>query len=313
MRWASVVLLAAGAGALLLSGTVFAVPLALLYPDPRMVGTVLVGFGLIGVVVEIGRRAGDRQTPVGKLPVVLAGVAIGVLTWVHVMSYDLETVAFENDSASLRGTLVLPRAEGPHPAVVFMHGSGPERRAVSFHFADRFAQAGVASLIYDKRGTGESVGGNPRDPYPELAADAMAAVDLLRHHPSIDPDRIGLWGASEGGWTAPLAASMNPDSIAFLVVVSGGGAAYEDEQLYSIRTHLEERGVDSAGIDQALDLRRRINDYYRSGVGREELLASIGLAPLCGRIPRRDGCLGRRTNAPLASAFRWPAQPYPSA
>jgi hypothetical protein len=56
--------------------------------------------------------------------------------------------------------------------------------------------------------------------YDDLAADALAAVELLKKHKNIDAKQIGLWGNSEGGWVAPLAASRSSD-IAFLIVRSG--------------------------------------------------------------------------------------------
>lgn len=277
LRWGAIGLLVLGTAALLLVRTVWAVPMALLSPDPRLVGTALVGVGLLTAVLTMSSVAGGRRGPGRQIVLpALATVAVVALAWTYTTSeFTLEEVVFRNEPASLQGTLVLPNGAGPHPAVVFMHGSGPERRGVSFHFADHFARAGVAALIYDKRGAGGSIGGHPRDPYPDLAGDAVAAVRHLQQHPSIDPDRIGLWGISEGGWTAPLAASMIPDEVAFLLVVSGGGAAPEDEELYSIRTHLEDQDISATGIEQALDLRRRINQYYRSGEGREPLLASI--------------------------------------
>lgn len=276
-RWLAVGLLLLGTGAALLVDTIWSVPMAFVFPDPRLFGTVLIGLGLI-VAVPALRGIADvrRRTRRQILLPALVALSIGSLGWAYwTSSYVLEDVTFQNGPASLQGTLVLPEGEGPFPAVVFMHGSGPERRGVSFHFADRFARAGVAALIYDKRGTGGSQGGHPRDPYIDLAGDAVAAVRRLGEYPSIDADRIGLWGLSEGGWTAPLAASMGSDNVAFLMVVSGGGAAPEDEELYSIRTHLEDRDVVTADIEKAISLRRRINDYYRIGEGRQTLLDAI--------------------------------------
>ncbi len=276
LRWATVVLLGAGTFALLLVKTIWAVPMALLSTDPRLIGAILVGAGLITISVSSRWPTGDQSKSPRGPSFALAAVAVAALMWVYPTSaYHLEPIAFENQAASLQGTLVLPKGEGPFPAVVFMHGSGPERRGVSFHLADRFARADVAALIYDKRGTGESIGGHPRDSYRDLAADGLAAVRQLQKHPSIDPDRIGLWGASEAGWTAPLTASLAPDQVAFLVIVSGGGASPEDEALYSLRTQLENHDIPLEGIESALKLRRRINSYYRSGEGRTELLASI--------------------------------------
>ena len=133
--------------------------------------------------------------------------------------YRSEEVTFENGNVSLRGTLTLPPTEGPHPAVVLVHGSGAGRRPGG-HLTPFLARHGIALLLYDKRGAGASTGNWRESTYEDLAADALAAVRLLKNHKSIDPQRIGLWGHSEGGWVAPLAASRSPD-VAFVMIKSG--------------------------------------------------------------------------------------------
>jgi predicted acyl esterase len=61
-------------------------------------------------------------------------------------------------TGALAGTLIPPEGEGPFPAVAILHGSGPDTRATYLPDATMLARAGVAALIYDKRGTGESFG-----------------------------------------------------------------------------------------------------------------------------------------------------------
>ncbi len=102
------------------------------------------------------------------------------------------------------------------PAVVFVHGSGPATRAGVIRHAEQVARAGIVSLVYDKR----TVGYSPlhRD-YRQLADDAVEMVRLLRARPDVDPNRVGLWGISEGGWVVPLAASRSPE-VGFAILVA---------------------------------------------------------------------------------------------
>ena len=141
------------------------------------------------------------------------------LTGKKVDSYTQEEVSFQNGDVSLRGTLSTPATKGLHPALVLIHGSGPARRPGGF-WIPFFARHGIAVLVFDKRGAGESTGDWRKSTYQDLAADALAAVQLLKRQKGIDPKQIGLWGNSEGGWVAPLAASQSTD-IAFLIVRSG--------------------------------------------------------------------------------------------
>jgi pimeloyl-ACP methyl ester carboxylesterase len=136
-------------------------------------------------------------------------------------AYVQEEVTFQNGDVSLRGTLSIPATKGPHPAIVLIPGSGPARRPGGF-WIPFFARHGIAVLVFDKRGAGASTGDWMKSTYDDLAADALAAVELLKKHKNIDAKQIGLWGNSEGGWVAPLAASRAPD-IAFLLVRSGSG------------------------------------------------------------------------------------------
>lgn len=135
-------------------------------------------------------------------------------------SYRQEEVTFRNGDVILAGTLILPSGNGPHPAVVFIHGSGPDSRENYRFYTDLFARHDIATLIYDKRGVGASTGDWRRVHFKDLAEDALAGVRLLKSRKDISPDKIGLWGGSNGGWVAPLAASLSND-VAFVITVAG--------------------------------------------------------------------------------------------
>jgi len=115
-------------------------------------------------------------------------------------------VKFENHGTQLTGVVRRPAGDGPHPAVAFVDGSGPAERDSFDEEADVLAGAGFASLAWDKPGSG----GDWRDQsLQDRAAEALAAVDCLAGQDGVDPGRIALLGASQGGWVGPLAASMS--------------------------------------------------------------------------------------------------------
>jgi alpha-beta hydrolase superfamily lysophospholipase len=148
-------------------------------------------------------------------------------------------VHFSSGAVKLAGTVVSPRGRGPFPAIVFIHGSGPDSRENYRGQAIWFARHGVAALIYDKRGVGGSSGDWRYVHFSDLADDAMAAVQLLRSRPDIRRDRVGFWGGSNGGWVAPLAASRD-SSVAFVITVSG--AAWPPAELAKWRSVSRVRG-----------------------------------------------------------------------
>lgn len=97
------------------------------------------------------------------------------------LSYTSEAVTFRNGAVTLSGSLYVPTTPGKHPAIVFLQGSGPEIRWGANRFwSDYFARRGVAALIYDKRGSGESTGDWKTSTFDDLANDAAAAIALLR-------------------------------------------------------------------------------------------------------------------------------------
>ncbi|MGY2001617.1 alpha/beta hydrolase family protein [Blastococcus sp. SYSU DS1024] len=117
-------------------------------------------------------------------------------------------------AAPLAGTLTLPGAAPPVPAVLLASGSGPldrdsnHRRArfdVTRQLARALAEAGIASLRYDKRGVGGSPGDWRATGLHDNVEDLAAALEALRARPEVDPDRVLLAGHSEG---AILAASL---------------------------------------------------------------------------------------------------------
>ncbi len=152
-------------------------------------------------------------------------------------------VRFRSGRAALSGTLTLPVGPGRHPAVAFVHGSGPTTRAYLPDLQALLVRNGVAVLAYDKRGIGQSGGVYPGESptattIDVLARDAAAAVRFLARQPEIDPARVGLAGHSQAGWIMPLAASREP-AVRFLVVFSGPAVTADENDIYQ---HLTGQG-----------------------------------------------------------------------
>jgi hypothetical protein len=152
--------------------------------------------------------------------------------------YEQEPVRFANGGVQLAGVLLLPSGPGPHPALVFVHGSGPGTRGQYAFEADRFARQGLAVLAFDKRGAGESTGDWRQVDFDVLAEDVLAGVRHLRNDRRIRADKIGLWGISQAGWVIPLAAARSAD-VAFLVSISGGAVMPAEQELWRQRQNLE--------------------------------------------------------------------------
>ena len=145
-----------------------------------------------------------------------------------VLPYKEEEVSFTNGSEFFSGTLTIPLKQGKHPAVVMITGSGPQDRneeilgfKVFGIIADHLTKNGIAVLRYDDRNVGKSKGTDvSKSTTADFADDAIEAVKFLKTRNDINPEQIGLFGHSEGGIVAPLAASKYSD-IAFIVLMAG--------------------------------------------------------------------------------------------
>lgn len=130
----------------------------------------------------------------------------------------------------LEGLLYRPAGDGPHPAMVLLHGcgglyrgrSGTEPTARHQEWAERFAAAGYVTLHVDSfnpRGVRAicRTKGRTISPGIERARDAYGALLYLQSRSDVRPDRIGLMGWSNGGsttlWTIALHAKARPASL----------------------------------------------------------------------------------------------------
>jgi dienelactone hydrolase len=129
--------------------------------------------------------------------------------------------------------------------MVLVHGSGPRTREHLRAEAEAFARAGIVTLTYHKRTVGYSF---TQRSYAQLADDAVAAAAVLRGRAEVDPAKVGIWGLSEGGWVAPLAAARDPHT-AFLVVVGANGIAPLRRQAWADAAALEHAGVRGSLVD----------------------------------------------------------------
>lgn len=158
------------------------------------------------------------------------------------LPYRAEEVSFVSRGAVLRGTLCIPNGSGPHPAVVLLHGSGPQTRWGTNRFiADRLARRGIAALAYDKRGSGSSTGDWRTVGYDVLADDAIAGMALMAKRPEIDPTKIGIWGHSQGGFIAPLIARRS-GRVAFIVAADSNASCNREQDLLRVENGIRDNG-----------------------------------------------------------------------
>lgn len=139
-------------------------------------------------------------------------------------------------------------APGRVPGVVFVHGAGTGKFVDAFVVqAQRLAEAGIATLVPDKRLDTYSM--QHRD-YVAMAQDYARSVAVLRDRPRVDPDHVGVYAESEGGWIAPVMAAADP-SLAFLALISDPVVPPRQQAAFAMDNYLRNTGV-PGGVFRAI-------------------------------------------------------------
>lgn len=167
------------------------------------------------------------------------------------IALDVTETRFMSGAIDLAGRLLMPKGGGPVPIVVLVHGS-EHLSARDFYSQQRlFPSEGIGVFVYDKRGTGAS-GGKYSHDFRLLAKDAVAALREAQRLAGSRAGRIGYQGTSQGGWVAPLAATMA--RVDFIVVGYGLAVSPIDEDRAAIELDMTRRGYGPDIVTKALEV-----------------------------------------------------------
>lgn len=183
-------------------------------------------------------------------------------------AYTEQEITVGSGALALPGTLTLPAGENagtaPFPAVVLVHGSGPQDRDSTIGGAKVFrdlavglAAQGVAVLRYDKVTYEHSLKVSLDPTFTlkrETVDDALAAVELLEGLDSIDSSRIYVAGHSQGGYAVPLMIQADAGkNIAGAIILAGPAGKFADIlalQQKELVARVKQLGMDSTLYEQ---------------------------------------------------------------
>ncbi len=239
--------------------------------------------------------------------------------------HPTEAVEFDSGGVTIRGTLLKPGTAGVFPAVVMLHGSGPDVTSdPSYRLtANTLVRNGAAVLLYDKRGVGMSDGDFETALYADFVNDAVAAVDYLSNRSDVDIEKIALHGNSEGGWFTPEVAQRT-GQVASIFNRAGPPLPWITTVLWEARNEFLDAGVAESDLAALQAITERRWRYYiaagnnadyayspeRDAINRRlsELRASVPIADqvLPEKVPDYDAA----RYAAFAADYAYDPQPF---
>jgi dienelactone hydrolase len=207
--------------------------------------------------------------------------------------FEEREVMVGNDPWTLPATLAVPKGEGPFPALVLVHGSGPNDRDETIgpnkpfrDLAWGLASRGIAVLRYEKRTRiyGPKFVADPKfaslTVKEETVDDALEAVRLLRSTERTDRRRIFVLGHSLGGMLIPRIALAGKDlDIAGFIVMAGltnpVPETYLRQMTYLLSLDGETSADDRKQLDEIKHDVARINALQDSDAGTSEKILNV--------------------------------------
>ncbi len=171
-----------------------------------------------------------------------------------------EDITINNGDVQLAATITYPNIEAEsYPLVVFVPGAGESTRQNSFsEYISLLPYYGVATLVYDKRGCGESTGDMRKSNFDDFASDVTAVVNSVKQLETIHA--VGLLGIDQASYIMPIAAQRLPD-LSFIIMLSGSAMSLKAQELQACELRLRADGYNDAEVEAALAYQKLMFDY----------------------------------------------------
>jgi len=185
----------------------------------------------------------------------------------------------------LPATISIPNGQGTYPAIILVHGSGPndkdETIGANKPFKDiawGLATKGFIVLRYDKRTKiyPEEIASDKNfTPKEEVIDDAIEAVKLLQNYEEVDQSNIYILGHSFGAMLAPKIATLN-DNISGAILLASPARPLED-LIYNQTKYLAELDGNIDEDEQAaIDIIKGVKDKIKKlNITDDEVVLSI--------------------------------------
>lgn len=184
--------------------------------------------------------------------------------------YIVEKVSLKQNGVVLSGLIYKPAGKEKHPAILLLQGSTTNHKEQYKFYADYFASLGIESMIFDKRGNGESTGNYETATYNDLIDDAISCLEFLKKREDVDENRIGIWGFSQGATLLPL-ISAKSSILKFMVAKSPEVVSITESAAFSDSLRVIARNGSKDEGHIAAESHRTILKMLDGGSGFEDI------------------------------------------
>ena len=225
------------------------------------------------------------------------------------VNYRRYYASYLSEGLKIYALLTVPNGEAPEggwPAIVFNHGyiAPSVYRTTERYIAyvDQLARSGYIVFRIDYRGHDRSEG-NASGAYgdPGYTVDVLNALASIKQFPQANPERIGMWGHSMGGFLTLRAMVLSPDVKAG-VIWSGVVASYPD-----MLSRWRRSGPAPTPPPTARRWRTEWVRLYGTPEENPEFWSSVSANSFLNDLPAQSSCITapRMRMCRLSSRSRW--------
>jgi uncharacterized protein len=208
--------------------------------------------------------------------------------YVNTSLFTEKNITIGSQPWQLPATLSIPTGNGPFPAVVLVHGSGPNDRDETIYsnkpfkdIAQGLSSNGIAVLRYDKRTyvyPNECANMTDFTPQDEVITDALAAITYLQNNSHINHSQIYLLGHSLGAMMAPEIARQS-NNLSGVIMLAAPTRSFEELYLDQIIYLAELDGtIDEAEQDQIDTVEKSVEKIKNLNISENETVLNIPLS-----------------------------------
>ncbi|KFM95040.1 alpha/beta hydrolase [Bacillus clarus] len=179
----------------------------------------------------------------------------------NTFNINLKEVTIKTSKNELHGIVSMPENTDKKPGlVIFIHGDGPADASYQEGYYSAWEvlnKNGFATLSWDKPGIGKSSGDWLNQSMEDRVKETKEAIHWAKNNLDIDESKIGVWGASQGGWVLPKV--MNEEKLVSFGIAVSPAINWMQQGEYNTVASMKKEGKTKKEIDRKLKQRNEIN------------------------------------------------------